>query len=42
MNALLKQPLFEVKQIELAEIQHLEKELAKMHSYDEYDEYDEE
>ena len=42
MNALLKQPLFEVKQIELEEIQRLEKELAKMHSYDEDYEYDEE
>jgi len=42
VNALLKQPLFEVKQIELEEIQRLEKELAKMHSYDEDYEYDEE
>ena len=35
VNALLKQPLFEIKEIGLEEIQRLEKELAKLYSYEE-------
>ena len=35
VNALLKQPLFEIKEIGLEEIQRLEKELAKQYSYEE-------
>ena len=35
VNSLLKQPLFEIKEIGLEEIQTIEKELAKQYSYDE-------
>jgi hypothetical protein len=35
VNPLLKQPLFEIKEISLDEIQTIEKELAKQYSYDE-------
>ncbi|MCH7384952.1 hypothetical protein MMP71_14000 [Acinetobacter dispersus] len=42
VNPLLKQPLFEIKEIELEEIQRIEKELAKQYSYDEDYEYEEE
>ncbi|MEN4984143.1 hypothetical protein [Acinetobacter modestus] len=35
VNPLLKQPLFEIKEIGLEEIQTIEKELAKQYSYDE-------
>ncbi|MCY6413180.1 hypothetical protein QTA56_13765 [Acinetobacter sp. VNH17] len=35
INPLLKQPLFEIKEIGLEEIQTIEKELAKQYSYDE-------
>ena len=38
VNPLLKQPLFEVKEIGLDEIQDIEKQLAKQYSYDEYEE----
>ena len=42
VNSLLKQPLFEIKEIGLEEIQTIEKELAKQYSYDEDDWGDEE
>ena len=42
VNSLLKQPLFEIKEIGLEEIQTIEKELAKQSSYDEDDWGDEE
>ena len=42
VNSLLKQPLFEIKEISLEEIQTIEKELAKQYSYDEDDWGDEE
>ena len=35
INPLLKQPIFEIKEIGLEEIQTIEKELAKQYSYDE-------
>ena len=41
VNSLLKQPLFEIKEIGLEEIQTIEKELAKQYSYDEDYEYEE-
>ncbi|RZG86122.1 hypothetical protein [Acinetobacter venetianus] len=37
VNPLLKQPLFEIKEISLEEIQTIENELAKQYSYDEDD-----
>ncbi|MBH2002860.1 MAG: hypothetical protein I8H98_11460 [Moraxellaceae bacterium] len=37
VNPLLKQPLFEIKEIELEEIQRIEKELAAQYSYDDYE-----
>ena len=42
VNSLLKQPLFEIKEISLEEIQKIEKDLAKQYSYDEDDWGDEE
>ena len=42
INPLLKQPIFEIKEIGLEEIQTIEKELAKQYSYDEDDWGDEE
>ena len=42
VNSLLKQPLFEIKEIGLEQIQTIEKELAKQYSYDEDDWGDEE
>lgn len=42
VNPLLKQPLFEIKEIGLEEIQTLEKKLAKQYSYDEDYEYEDE
>ena len=41
VNSLLKQPLFEIKEINLEEIQKIEKDLAKQYSYDEDYEYEE-
>jgi hypothetical protein len=41
VNSLLKQPLFEIKEISLEEIQKIEKDLAKQYSYDEDYEYEE-
>ena len=35
VNPLLKQPLFEIKEISLDEIQTIEKELAEQYGYDE-------
>nr|WP_278395620.1 hypothetical protein [Acinetobacter venetianus] len=42
VNSLLKQPLFEIKEISLEEIQTIENELAKQYSYDEDDRGEEE
>lgn len=37
VNPLLKQPLFEIKEIEIEEIQRIEKDLAAQYSYDDYE-----
>ena len=37
VNPLLKQPLFEIREIELEEIQSIEKALAEQYSYDNYE-----
>lgn len=37
VNSLLKQPLFEIKEIEVEEIQRIEKDLAAQYSYDDYE-----
>lgn len=38
VNSLLKQPLFEIKEISLEDIQRIEKDLARQYSYDQYEE----
>jgi hypothetical protein len=37
VNPLLKQPLFEIKEIEIEEIQRIEKDLSAQYSYDDYE-----